>query len=690
MRRPGWAMAAACGVAGAALVALWADGLAPDVRTVGVIAVPGQAVLPRTEQRDRATHRRAWRMVLRLDPRLRQSRVEWALREGALAGQGYALAWMPESAALHLSRGGEQPLILGIVRLQRAPLEVIVQRQGAALRVSVDGRQVLDVLDPEGSAEPPGSDAYPAAWSVLTAGALGDSTFAVYDDGVLPAAQASDLAPGEAQALAQALALGPADAGERARIGWAEIEPGAPGWRPAVAPGRPDHALLRVRAALWARPERERSDALSAILGQAGQAVAALPSGHPDRGRLALWLAWAEARNALIQAGDGGPDGAAPAVEQLFTAVAHEAAPEGVGMLLALLPRLAERAVRRPPAPRPLAAVLDERAAWLGLLDRSAVAAAERLGPDTDAALRLQLDCISHLAGTLGGTGARTLPLPAGAPEWLAARWRTMAGGDPPPGGLPAPPATTTARSSLAPVIDTLVRGAAIEPLAATRLRAAASDRIVAPDELQRLQDEAGPRWATLDSVLRLLPRLQAAYAAAQTRRAPIEEVEETIQDLRDALKPLKADLLRHGWTKGDADALITYDPLAFAISALAESRIRAAERLRPGAQPLPAIPAPGSQHYERLAPYASLLSGAPNATDLIWLHDDGILPPAHALAAALALREVRLREAGGEVGAAQWELLRRMRSPTLPLELLIPEAPADTGTDVPPPAAGP
>jgi hypothetical protein len=238
-------------------------------------------------------------------------------------------------------------------------------------------------------------------------------------------------------------------------------------------------------------------------------------------------------------------------------------------------------------------------------------------------------------------------------------------------------------------VIDMLVRGAVIEPLAATRLRAAVSDRAVAPDVLQRLQDEAGARWAALDTVMRLLPRLQAADLAAQTRRGPAEAVTEVISDLRDALEPLGAAVLIDGREPGSAST-ITYDPLAFAISALAESRIRAALRPRPGAQPLPAIPAPGARYYERLSPYASLLSGAPNATDLIWLHDDGILPPAHALAAALALREVRLREAGGEVDASQWALLRRLRSPTLPLELLIPEAPPAAGTDVPAPAAGP
>lgn len=674
--RPWWWLVV-CGVAaGAIAAAMWADAHAPSSRTVGVIPVPGQAALPRPEGMD-PQRRRAWRMVLRLDPDLRQPGPEWALREGRSAGLGYVLAWRPGELALQLTRGGEQPMLLGSVRLQRPPREVVLARRGAALGVAVDGRQVLDALDPEGIAEPAAVRPFPDGWSVLTPSSLGATTFAVYDDGDLPTAFASDLAPGDAAELARALARGPAAAAERRRFGTPELVPGTPGWRPDPEPGRDDHALLCVRQALWTRPERDPA-AVAQAMGQASRAVAALGAAHPQRARLALWLAWAEARNALAAAEPGDAAPVLPALEQLAVLVAGGSEPEGPGMLLALLPGLADRATRRPPAPRPLAAVLDERAGWLATLDAMARAVLANLAPGTDGELALQLRFISHAAGALGGAGVAPLPLPADAPEWLAARWRVLAGGAPPESGMPLAPGSRLAAGLALPVVEQLVRSVALEPLSAVRLRAAIADRTTVPaEELQRRFDAAGAREAALTRLAIALDGLARVAGGDAPRRVAVDERDAALDALRRAVDAL-GDVAGRGAPQGDA--LVQRDPLAFAMACLAESRLQRLAGPRAGdgiVRMAWRAPDPGSRGFVRLAPFTQLLSGEPEASELIWLHDDAILPPAQALAAALAMREVREEERARLADRRRrgddpdWSLTRRLRSFTLPLELL-------------------
>lgn len=667
-------------VAGAVTAAVWADVRAPASRTVGVIPVPGQASLPRPEDTPR-DRRRAWRMVLRLDPDLRQPGPEWTLREGKSPGLGYELAWLPSALGLQLIRGGEQPLLLGTIRLKRPPHEVVLSRRGAALSVSVDGRLVLEVLDPEGIPEPPAMRPFPDGWAVLTPSSLGATTFAVHDEGDLPAAYASDLAPGDTAGLAAAIALGPADLAERRRYGSAELVAGTPGWRPTPQPGRPDHALLCVRQALSVRADRD-PDAASAALGQAALALASLGSAHPQRARLSLWLAWAEARNALASVGPGGAAQVQPALDQLAVLVAESRIPEGPGMLLALLPGLADRATRRPPAPRPLDRVLDERSAWLATLDSTVRAALETLPPGAGSEFALELRFISHACGALGGTGVQPLPLPADAPEWLASRWRVLAGGAAPESGLTLPPGSRISANPALPVVEQLMRSVAFEPLSAVRLRAAIADRgnrgPILDEELQRRFDAAGDREAAITRTAMALETLTRLVHEGFGKRLATDELEAAVDALRRAIDDLGDVANRRAIPA--ADALVHRDPLAFALACLAESRLQRLEAGRQddslGRVPWRA-PEPGSRGFVRLAPFAQLLSGEPAATDLIWLHDDAILPPAQALAAALAMREVREEERRRLAGLTprpgdhDWALIRRLRCYTLPLEML-------------------
>lgn len=668
MARFGLGAAAAIAVA----AGLMSSRGAPVSRTIGVMQVPGQATLPRPEAAPPGApeawrRQRAWRMVLRLDEDLRQPGPEWALREGRDPGAGYELAWLPQTQALQLSRGGDEPLLLGTAQLARPPREVTVARRGARLAVDVDGAAVLAVIDPAGAAEADPEQAFPDGWMVVTPSALGATTFAVQDDSVdpsLPADAATDVPPGDAAALAVAIARGPADPAERWRFGTPlPADPGA-GWHRAPPPGRPDHALLQVRRALMAQADRDPGEAL-ANLGIAGRAVAALGTGHPDQARLRLWLAWAEARNALAAAPGGAAAAAAlsvrPAIDQLVVLVASGSAPEGPGMLLALLPSLAERAIRRPTGFPPLVQALDGRDAWLELLADTAMAAEAQLPPGSPEHAVLELRFIVHACAALRGEARGLRPMPGETPEWLAARWRALAGVDPLVAALPPPPASQVARDPVLPVAETLVRAATLEPFAAVRMRARGNARSL----------------GAVPGRERDLSRLIAAIAALpglgdEIRRGP--ELDALTVAAADALAQV-CDFSRPDDVAGRQ--LAEHDPLAFALACLCESRLR---RLAPQTAARRTVwPPVLAGRFARLSPFAELLAGSPAATALVWLHDDAVLPPAQALAAALAMREVAMATAWqpNRDEAPDWRLLHRLRSFTLPLDLLAssPEA---------------
>lgn len=683
----------------AAAGALIANRAAPDSRTVGVERARGSLTIPRPDGADPASPR-AWRMQLDIDPDIRQPGPEWVLREGQAPGAGYELAWNPAAMSLFLQRGQDDLMLLGIARLMRPPREVVFARRGSSLAVLVDGRQVIDALDPQGVPEP-GSGPFPDGWSLAATGNLGASTLTVQDDGGLPPVWASDVPPGDDERLAAEASRGPLDEGERDRSGFSRRVLAVRGWTPPEVPGRADHALLRVRQALTARASRD-PDLARRMLGEAARAVAALGAGHPDHARLRLWLAWAEVRFTLDQAGQDGAGLVAPAIDQLAVLVGERVRSEGPGMLIAVLPELAERAVRRPTVPRPLDQVLAERAAWLAVLDRCAKAAVEALGGG-DTPLALQLRFLSHAAGTLSGRQAgpdspRPLPTPADAPDWLAVRWRALAGADPGQSILPPPPASAVTSDPVLPAIQRLVQAAALEPLAAVRLRACLAET----DEASRIASSATTGRETATARLEAARlRAERATEAAPSREALLSRLILSLRDLadsppgperRDAIQRVEADAGRLGQVRADSsprpDAPVMSDPLAFALACLAASRIQRAEPQGPSGDLRAAAgfaPPDLDVRFASLAPYARLLvrrpghPGDPGATDLIWLHDDAILPPAQALAAALAMQEVAYERSRSSalpadgLASPDWSLLQRLPAYTLPLDLLDP-----------------
>jgi hypothetical protein len=435
-------------------------------------------------------------------------------------------------------------------------------------------------------------------------------------------------------------------------------------------PGRSDHALLRVRLALMATADRQGDQAIRR-LGEAARAVAALGNGHPDHSRLMVWLAFAEARLVLGTAEPGDAERVRPPLEQLVVLASTTAVPEATGMLLALLPSIAEHAVRRPPGPRPLKEVLAIRSAWLATLDSTARAVRQLLPAWSSASTGWQLQFLAHACGALNGSTTTPtdslptiLPTPAAAPEWLAARWRTLAGGDPGDTGLPPIPAGQTGFEPLLPVVEMLLRASALEPLAALRLRAVLTEPGVPREVVQRRRDAAGIRFSALSDTLVALARLARAEDGLP-RETAMREAQAAAAELGSVGPQLD--------TSGPLQ-LVHQDALAFALACLVESRCKLS---RSSLNEAPWSPPALSGRFSRLAPFAQLLSGDEQATELVWLHDDAILPPAHALAAALAMREVRSAEMRnrGE-NTTDWSLLHRLRSYTLPLELLDPSRP--------------
>ncbi len=655
---------------GLSLVALstWGLHLAPHTRLVGSARVYAGTILPARFAGASTT----WDMDLRLDPSIRPPGPAWSLHEGRRPGEGYQLRWLPDRGILQVHRSLPVPALLGSVRFNRPPTKISFRRRGGEVSVFVDGIVALRCLDPMPQAMP-SEEVTDHFWGCqcTTGGDLGESILTVQTSPLAGPRWGSDGNPGT-------------DDEERLRT-------------------RSDHTLLRVRAALAAvtanDPDAPRWLGLAnAALGVARDDLAplrGLPPRYPDiagvpesvrsrgtsgddRMRLTQWLALARIQWWLIQedAENRNLDLARLAIQDLMELGQRSNSPEYPGMLLSLVPRLSAAASRvqaRNEHPRDVA---DRRRRWLDLLaavtDAAIATASTHLGHDDQYLLAL----VRQACAVLGGHGDRAdaLPLPLEAPPWMAVRWRLLAGDPPRSNDLPPLPEGS---SGLAPAIDQLLGSAVDLPRYAagaeclaslkrreTALAKGAEGRIAArlqEDQAARIIDD--PRLTARD---RAIGAALAALAIGPTRPA-------LLLAARDALIPASVVRAR-SQDLATTPVLAEQDPLAWACLQLLLHR-------HPDLLPNDDT---GKVYRNVRAPdeYANLLSGDASAYGWIWLVR---LPPAEALAAALAAQELRVgRERDGAL--PDWSLLEEVPNLGLPLRLLKPrEDQAPGALDTPP-----
>jgi hypothetical protein len=527
----------------------------------------------------------------------------WSVAEGRGAGGGFEVHWIPDLPGLQIwhgadrVRGAVRPILLGSVRLDTAPGRLELRRSGSRLEVSEGGRTLMRVMSPLASASTAAS-----AFSVRRA--VRDDDFA---------------------ATLHVLAVRPADplAGvlERAVRGGAAGIGAAERWRQEVQ-RRPGSG------------EGRGDDTEGASL--AAQAA-----------RFRLWLTYAVVLSAVRE---DAAERVQAEVADLVRVVGADRMVEGPGLLLALLPALAERAVARPAAATDPALLVARRALWLDALRLAGHEALARavLAPDQERWLRLALHAARALAS---GTGD---PLPVDAPAWLAFRWVAVAGDDPGEDGpLPGESTPDPARDAAGQLMGSL----GVVPERAVALSAALAgelaqerDRLVAAQRAaERLPGLApDPARQPLVDRARILSRLLLAAHAGALALAERDGVVR-----RDAVILARA-------LAGEAESAMRRelpdDPLAIALLRLARHRAAVAE----GSPPPAIAPVAGR--------WAAILGGGPDAPAQAMLADPDLLPVSQALCAALAAQECA-------TGSAPWALLPPWPDRTLLLALAMPVA---------------
>ncbi len=527
----------------------------------------------------------------------------WSVSEGRGAGGGFAIHWVPDLPGFQVwhgtdrTQGPVRPILLGAVRVGSSPGRLDLRRDGSRLEIRTGERVLLRVMSPLASASTAAS-----AFSVRRA--VRDDDFAATLH-VLPARPADPLAG----ILERAVRNGAAGIGAAER--WRqEVQR-----RPAAADGRP--------------PEGD------------GVALAA------QAARFRLWLTYAVVVAAVR---DDAAERVQSEVADLVRVVAADRQAEGPGLLLALLPALAERAVARPSVATDPARLAARRIFWLEALrvaGREALARAV-VSPDQERWIRLTLHAARALAT---GTGD---PLPVAAPAWLAFRWVAVAGDDPGEDGpLPGESTPDPARVAAGLLMGSL----GITPERAVALSAALAgvlaedrDRLVAAQRAAErlpglIQDPA--RQPLVDRA-RILSRLLLASHVGALALAE-----------RDGVVRRDAVILARALAGEDEAAVrreLPDDPLAIALFRLARHRAALAE----GVAPPPIVPVEDR--------WASILDGGPDAPAQAMLADPDLLPAAQALCAALAAQECA-------TGSASWALLPPWPDRTLMLALAMPVA---------------
>ncbi len=618
-----------------------------------------------------------WTIQLRLDPAASSPAPRWTVNDASRMGEGHELVFDAESRSLLLRRAHGR-FLLGAVRLGGMPARIDLARRGPWFTVDADGAEVLRCLDPLAN----GPEATPGWGIQVETGAMGEADLTLLDD-----------------------SLGDGERGDTSE----------------------EAALTGVRAVL-ASEDASAPDARA--LEDAAVALAALPQGSDLHRHLRHWLALAEARLALAaDTAEPGPDTAEAtarardAVQQLGVLARLDPVPESVGMMMSLLPRIAEGVGMQPPLPAPGEAapapgeaaltkrqqyadlVLNRHEQWLDILGLDAASALESASPAMGESLLYELRLVNHAAGCLARSPGRTLhggdevyhaqpsPVPAEAPPWLAARWRAFSGEYAVAAALPDPPAGL-ATGPVPSTVDALEQDAVLEPAGAVVMCTRLREMLARPDVAQAL----GAAQVVPPAVQ---ASCQAAIAGA-CDRAPAREaaLAQVLLALRGLL-PIETAAQGLLTPSAQGSALAVRDPLAYALlSALLSAdpsvlgQVPAAYRAGAGARdPIPYQGAGATslrprtalafapllaqpEDLRELANFASLLSGEDDATSQAWRMRTADLPPAQALAAALEMQQL-LPAPGGARRAVRWDLLERMRSYTEPLELLAPPAPA-------------
>ncbi len=627
----------------------------------GSIMLPWTSADQQANEADRVSA--AWQLNLRLDSALRRPGPSWLMFEGAKAGEGYELHWQTGAMSLQLFRASDQAL-LGSASLERFPTQVVFTRHGYRLEVLADGVSVLDCIDPLPT--PPAG-----TWGLTAAGPMPDSTFSLFDDRRMVDPR-----------LLSAIAIEHIDV-----------------LRPLLDIGdRPDLAVLKVRYALGLDPEKAASDVVTA-LEHAGAAVRALPADQPNRNQLQHWLAWGEIHLALARQDVDAPSRTSAAIRQLVMLSESDPVPEDLGMLLEVLARITN-VCARPPYRAP-EEVLRWRRSWFDILAYTAAKAEAACAPQhrpggmaspaIDDGWRWQLRLLVHAAECLRGAPASDdesatyapsaafqrpqwpRPTPIEAPDWVVSRWRAFAGNDPGGANFASPiPASPDERNPIRPALDHLIQIAAFEPVAAVMMRARILDALATltanhTQEARRMVEQKALDIARSQSA----PAREAVLATALLALRGLG-------DANQALSELDWDP-RHLELKGDGSVpWYRRDALAYALYRLIQHRVAESSSSPSANNPL----TKPEELPDGLGPFTRLLSGKPDATHEAWLTDPQVLPPAQALAAALAMQEVL----GAPGSKPQWWLLDQLPCYTLPLALM---KRGEAGGSSPP-AAGP
>lgn len=618
------------------VVSVWSWWVQPETTQLGFARIPGGArssvVLTNQDAPEpRNQPSVAWRMHLRIDAALKPPGPAWLMFEGGRAGDGYELQWQPSRLSLTLTRGNPA-LVLGVTSLDHFPQQVILVRHGFRLEVWADEVLVLSVLDPQTTS--------PAnAWGFQAAGPMEGSTVSLHDDRhVLPPSTIKALS-GDAVTLQQVLS----------------------------DPMQPEHALFITRQALVLDAEKATSEKAAAVRA-AAVAISAFSANEPILAELRQWLAWGEAQVALQMALTGrdpdAPKRTADAVQQLITLSQRHPVGESAGLAMELLDRLV-----RTGTPRSYSATAEDmvrwRHQWFTTLSACATAALAHSSPAIPEEWRWQLRLIIHGADCLRGGPPQ--PTPAEAPEWVASRWRAFAGGN--PGGVvfSSPiPLLAEERNPVRPTLERLIQLAAFEPggLAAVSMRAAIIDALEKP-----APPNAGPETLAEQRRLNRARALEAVHVpTAPAREALLAQAILALNGIGDPLAALTAldPDPGHRLPTGDNSVpLARRDALGYALYRLLHHRWQGSAPSHPDS-PF----APKEQLPEALvSPFGNLLSGHPDATREAWGTDPTVLPPAQALAAALAMQEVmRL-----DPRPPNWSLLDQVPCFTLPLRLMKP-----------------